>query len=108
MDGVYTYCFGNQMSTMTPKVVMFSMEVIPPGAPAGTGDASPNPSGLILSLAVFMIPNYLAAYAQFYTLFPNILLGNNFREFLWKIGIFASAGLAWFWKGCSLTFWELR
>ncbi|VDD95142.1 unnamed protein product [Enterobius vermicularis] len=44
MDGVYTYCFGNQMSTMTPKVVMFSMEVIPPGAPAGTGDASPNPS----------------------------------------------------------------
>src|SRR6185437_8471814 len=27
MDGLYTYCFGNQMSTMTPKVVMFSMDV---------------------------------------------------------------------------------
>ncbi|GAB0090366.1 Transmembrane emp24 domain-containing protein [Sergentomyia squamirostris] len=26
-NGVYTYCFSNQMSTMTPKVVMFSMEV---------------------------------------------------------------------------------
>ena len=27
MDGVYTYCFGNKMSTMTPKAVMFSMDV---------------------------------------------------------------------------------
>lgn len=26
-DGIYTYCFSNQMSTMTPKVVMFNMEV---------------------------------------------------------------------------------
>uniref|UniRef100_A0A2S2PJ02 Transmembrane emp24 domain-containing protein n=1 Tax=Schizaphis graminum TaxID=13262 RepID=A0A2S2PJ02_SCHGA len=25
--GAYTYCFSNQMSTMTPKVVLFSMEV---------------------------------------------------------------------------------
>lgn len=33
MDGIYTYCFGNQMSTMTPKVVVFSMEIIPPGHP---------------------------------------------------------------------------
>ncbi|OZC09696.1 Emp24/gp25L/p24 family protein [Onchocerca flexuosa] len=31
MDGPYTYCFGNQMSTMTPKVVMFSMEIAQPG-----------------------------------------------------------------------------
>ncbi|KAI5696375.1 transmembrane emp24 domain-containing protein 2-like isoform X2 [Diaphorina citri] len=28
MSGVYTYCFSNQMSTMTPKVVMFNMEVL--------------------------------------------------------------------------------
>jgi len=27
MDGVYTYCFSNQMSSMTPKTVMFNMEV---------------------------------------------------------------------------------
>ncbi|XP_075224168.1 transmembrane emp24 domain-containing protein 2-like [Lycorma delicatula] len=26
-NGVYTYCFSNKMSTMTPKVVMFNMEV---------------------------------------------------------------------------------
>ncbi|CAG2107894.1 unnamed protein product, partial [Medioppia subpectinata] len=27
MDGNYLYCFGNKMSTMTPKVVMFSMDI---------------------------------------------------------------------------------
>lgn len=26
-SGVYTYCFSNKMSTMTPKVVMFNMAV---------------------------------------------------------------------------------
>lgn len=25
--GVYTYCFSNKMSTMTPKVVMFNMAI---------------------------------------------------------------------------------
>lgn len=45
MDGVYTYCFGNQMSTMTPKVVMFTMEVVPPGTQGSENEASPDPSG---------------------------------------------------------------
>lgn len=27
IDGVYQYCFSNQMSSMTPKTVMFSMDV---------------------------------------------------------------------------------
>ena len=27
MDGLYKYCFSNEMSSMTPKNVMFSMDV---------------------------------------------------------------------------------
>lgn len=32
--GVYTYCFNNQMSSVTPKVLMFTMEIS--DAPSGT------------------------------------------------------------------------
>jgi len=45
MDGDYTYCFGNKMSTMTPKVLMFSMDIEEAvkheaGKPGATGTAT--------------------------------------------------------------------
>ncbi|XP_059613364.1 transmembrane emp24 domain-containing protein 2 [Phlebotomus argentipes] len=48
VSGNYNYCFSNQMSTMTPKVVMFSMDIgetpktngSQGGAPEGDADTS--------------------------------------------------------------------
>uniref|UniRef100_U5EN48 Putative cargo transport protein n=1 Tax=Corethrella appendiculata TaxID=1370023 RepID=U5EN48_9DIPT len=39
--GIYSYCFSNKMSTMTPKVVMFSMEI--GDSPKGTAGAVNEP-----------------------------------------------------------------
>ncbi|RDD41099.1 Transmembrane emp24 domain-containing protein [Trichoplax sp. H2] len=38
VDGVYTYCFGNKMSTLTPKTVVFSLEVEARKDPAAVKD----------------------------------------------------------------------
>ena len=40
--GVYVYCFGNKMSTMTPKTVMFSMDVGNAPKDANPDDADSN------------------------------------------------------------------
>lgn len=46
MPGMYTYCFSNKMSTMTPKVVMFNVEIGEPTAAekkeGETVEADPN------------------------------------------------------------------
>lgn len=38
--GVYTYCFSNKMSTLTPKVVMFNLEIEEPDKNDGKDGAS--------------------------------------------------------------------
>jgi len=39
--GPYTYCFSNKMSTMTPKVVMFNMEIDAPAKEEHKDDSKP-------------------------------------------------------------------
>ncbi|CAB3220464.1 unnamed protein product [Arctia plantaginis] len=40
--GKYTYCFSNKMSTMTPKVVMFNLEIGAPQSHTGNKDEEVN------------------------------------------------------------------
>ena len=38
--GIYTYCFSNQKGTVTPKVVMFNMDIGAAPKPASAGDTA--------------------------------------------------------------------
>eukprot|EP01137_Pigoraptor_chileana_P011588 Opistho-2@62699 len=58
MDGRYTYCFGNKMSTMTPKTVAFSMDIHEP---------APAPGEALVELVMLFVPDYPRPYLQKYT-----------------------------------------
>ena len=50
MEGIYTYCFSNKMSTMTPKIVKFSMDI---GEPPK--DTSKEDAGIFSFIFVFLL-----------------------------------------------------
>ena len=56
MDGVYDYCFSNKMSTMTPKIVKFSLDVGDPPKDTSKDDQEHHDklSEMIQQLAVSM------------------------------------------------------
>lgn len=57
-SGVYTYCFSNKMSTMTPKVVMFNMAIgEAPKAEAQDGESANKLEDMIRELSgnVFVV-----------------------------------------------------
>ena len=39
-EGAYTYCFSNKMSTMTPKVIKFSVDIMEPTLPGIDGGST--------------------------------------------------------------------
>ncbi|VDP02034.1 unnamed protein product [Soboliphyme baturini] len=47
ISGEYRYCFSNQMSTMTPKSVMFSMNIV-----KGTTGSNATPEGTVFRRVV--------------------------------------------------------
>lgn len=56
MDGTYHYCFSNKMSSMTPKIVKFSMDLGEP--PKDTSKEEGNRTANALTLSQFICIQY--------------------------------------------------
>lgn len=69
-SGVYTYCFSNKMSTMTPKVVMFNMAIgEAPKAEAQEGESANKLEDMIRELS----GKFFKFTSYFTLIFVNVL-----------------------------------
>lgn len=71
-SGVYTYCFSNKMSTMTPKVVMFNMAIgESPKAEAQNGETANKLDDMIRELSGNILFFFHTVFLMFSCSFLN-------------------------------------
>lgn len=81
-SGVYTYCFSNKMSTMTPKVVMFNMAIgEAPKAEAQEGESANKLEDMITELSG---NKFVTKTTLFWCVNPLLLLSAQ-RIYLFQI-----------------------